>query len=148
MNLMRNVLFIVFIGFLILSCKPSEIIKGKYGTHSVNGNKYEFDTNSHKFSYQLNSGKIATGKFKIIHLSPERSLIICNNLIFKKNRVPFKELNEVSDSVYIGSYSTYKNLGATIFEINTKDKNNLTFRKTYANQLDETDDNGNFILHK
>lgn len=145
---MRNVLVILFIGFLILSCKPSEMIKGKYRTDSVNGNKYEFDTNSHKFSNQLNSGKITSGNFKIIYLSPERSLIICNDLIFKKNRVPFKELNEVSDSVYIGSFSTYKNLGATIFEINTKDKNNLTFRKTYANQLDETDDKGNFILHK
>ena len=106
---------------------------------------YEFDTNNNSYTYKNFNGTKREGKFKIVHLNKEKALLICNDLVFKKNRYPIKELNQQGDSVYIGSYSAIRNLGATIFEINSYDKKNITFRKTHANDLENLEEEGILI---
>lgn len=130
---------------ILISCKSESILTGrKYQTDSVNENIFTFDMKSHKYSEKMASGSIGKGKFKTFVLSSEKILIVCNNMIWKKNSGYIKEMNKTGDSVVVGVFDGYKNLGSTIFEITLKEKK-LSFRKTYANQLQLTESEGTLI---
>ncbi|MBE8724005.1 hypothetical protein C4F50_03520 [Flavobacterium sp. KB82] len=90
------------------------------------------------------SGTIGKGKFKTFVLSSEKILIVCNDIIWKKNSGDIKEMNKTGDSIVVGVFDGYKNLGSTIFEITLKEKI-LSFRKTYVNQLQQTESEGTLI---
>ncbi|MFC4738961.1 hypothetical protein ACFO3U_03040 [Flavobacterium ponti] len=141
---MRKI-FLLLICTIVISCKSSFIEKGKYKINSANGSIYEFDTDNNSYTYKNLNGTKREGKFKIVHLNKEKVLLICNDLVFKKNRYPIKELNQQGDSLYIGSYSAIKNLGATIFEINICNKEKITFRKTNTNDLENSNEKGILI---
>lgn len=99
---------------------------------------------SHNYSKKMLSGTIGKGKFKTFVLSSEKILIVCNNIIWKKNSGDIKGMNKTGDSVVVGVFDGYKNLGSTIFEVTSKEKK-LLFRKTYVNQLQLTESEGTLI---
>ncbi|MNE39125.1 hypothetical protein D3C80_1330590 [compost metagenome] len=77
-------------------------------------------------------------------LSPEKTLIVCSDIIWKKTSDDIEEMNNTSDSLVAAVFNRYKNLGSTIFEITSKEKK-LSFRKTYTNQLQQTESEGALI---
>lgn len=130
---------------ILISCKSESILTGrKYQTDSVNESIYTFDMKSHNYSKKMVSGTIGKGKFKTFVLSSEKILIVCNDMIWKKTSGDIKEMNKTGDSVVVGVFDGYKNLGSTIFEITLKEKK-LSFRKTYVNQLQQTESEGTLI---
>jgi hypothetical protein len=139
---MKKCFALLFIIVLLISCKSSKVLVGKYQIVSVNYN-YIFDMNSQRYSSNNLNGNTSKGKFRIIPLSSQKMLIICNDLVFSKNADFIKELDKSSgDSINIGMYHSYKILGSTIFEIDVTNKDSLTFRKTYSNELTKTKDIG------
>jgi len=135
-------LLVVFI--LVNSCKSEAFKIGKYQTDSVNGDDFTFDMYRHTYSKKNSSGSIAKGRFKTFILSPEKTLIICNDMILKRTSGDIKEANSVDDSVVKGVLDGFKNLGSTVFEITSKNEI-LLFRKTYVNQLQKTESEGILI---
>ncbi|MCM0666553.1 hypothetical protein [Flavobacterium tyrosinilyticum] len=130
---------------ILISCKSESILTGrKYQTDSVNEGIYTFDMKSHNYSEKRVSGTIGKGKFKTFVLSPEKTLIVCNDINWGKTSGDIKEMNKTGDSVVAGVFDGYKNLGSTIFEITSKEKK-LSFRKTYTNQLQQTESEGALI---
>jgi len=141
---MNKTILLLLLTILIQSCKSEAIMNGKYQTDSVNESVYTFDMNKHNYSKELNNGTIAKGKFKTYVLSPEKTLIVFNDIILKRTSGDVKEANKAGDSITIGVFDGYKNLGSTTFEITSKGEN-LSFRKTYLNQLQQTESEGTLI---
>ncbi|KAF2081700.1 hypothetical protein [Flavobacterium sharifuzzamanii] len=130
---------------ILISCKSESILTGrKYQTDSVNEGIYTFDMKSHNYSEKRVSGTIAKGKFKTFVLSSEKTLIVCSDKNWKKTSGDIKEMNKTGDSVAVGVFDGYKNLGSTIFEITSQGKK-ISFRKTYLNQLQQTESEGILI---
>jgi hypothetical protein len=143
-----NIIIILFLCFEIISCKPTSNLKGNYQTVSTDSLVYNFDMKNHKYQVKVNNKVKKKGKFKIVDLSSEKTLLICNEIIMKRTGGFIKELDKSGDSIVIGVYDGYKNLGPILFEI-TKDINqNLSFRKTYVNELEETELEGKLIPKK
>ena len=140
---MKKFLVSLFLLLLITSCKTSSNLTGEYVTNNI---QYTFNMNNHSYIQKYNNGKFSKGKFKTIMLNSEKTLIVCNDMVFKRTDGILKEMNNCRDSIAIGVFDGYKNAGATIFEITLKD-GNLLFRKTYANLLQETDGEG-FLIKK
>lgn len=141
---MNKAILLLLLSILINSCKSEAIMNGKYQTDSVNEGVYTFDMNNHNYSKELKNGTIAKGKFKTFVLSSEKVLIVFNDIILKRTSGDVKEANKVGDSIVIGVFDGYKNLGSTIFEITSKEKK-ILFRKTYVNQLEKTESEGTLI---
>jgi hypothetical protein len=141
---MNKTILLLTLTILIHSCKSDAIITGKYQTDSVNESVYTFDMNKHNYSEKMSSGTIAKGKFKTFVLSNEKTLIILNDIIYKRASGDVKEAKKTGDSIVIGVFDGYKKLGSTIFEITSKGEN-LSFRKTYLNQLQQTESEGTLI---
>ncbi|WP_428228942.1 hypothetical protein [Flavobacterium sp.] len=145
LKLMNKYILLLLLSILINSCKSESILTGrKYQTDSINENIYTFDMKSHNYSKKMVSGTIGKGKFKTFVLSSEKILIVCNDIIWKKTDTDIKEMDKTGDSVVVGVFDGYKNLGSTIFEITSKEKK-LLFRKTYVNQLQQTESEGALI---
>lgn len=142
---MNKYILIPLLSILINSCKSESILIGrKYQTDSVNESIYTFDMKSHNYSKKMNSGTIEKGKFKTFVLSSEKILIVCNDIIWRKTGSDIKEMDKTGDSVVVGMLDGYKNLRSTIFEITSKEKK-ISFRKTYVNQLQQTESEGTLI---
>ena len=136
----------LFLCFEIISCKSSAHLKGNYQTVYKDSLVYNFDMKRHKYQVEVNNKVKRNGKFKIVELSSEKTLLICNEMLIKRAGNFIKELNKSGDSTVVGVYDGYKNSGPLLFEI-TKDMNeNLSFRKTYLNELTETEMEGKLIL--
>ncbi|MNK98922.1 hypothetical protein D3C87_1193010 [compost metagenome] len=130
---------------ILISCKSESILTGrKYQTYSLNKSTYTFDMKRHSYSKQMGNGTLEKGKFKTFVLSPEKTLIVCSDIIWKKTSDDIEEMNNTSDSLVAAVFNRYKNLGSTIFEITSKEKK-LSFRKTYTNQLQQTESEGALI---
>ncbi|URM35226.1 hypothetical protein [Flavobacterium anhuiense] len=99
---------------------------------------------SHNYSKKMASGTIAKGKFKTFVLSSEKTLIVCNDIILRKTSDDIEEMNDTGDSLVANLFNRFKNLGSTVFEITSKEKK-LSFRKTYVNQLQQTESEGTLI---
>jgi hypothetical protein len=100
--------------------------------------------NDKKFSHKLGNGSLSNGKFKILVLSSEKTLLVCNDMILKRSDGFIKEKNKAGDSVVVGTFDGYKNLGSTVFEITSKGET-LNYRKTYTNELQKTESGGILI---
>jgi len=142
----KTILLLLFV-ILIISCKSEAIMTGKYKTDSINESVYTFDMNKHNYSIELSNGTIAKGKFKTFILSSEKTLIVFNDIILKRTGGDVKEANKAGDSIVIGVLDGYKNVGSTVFEITSKEEI-LSFRKTYVNQLQQTESEGTLIKNK
>lgn len=99
---------------------------------------------SHNYSKKMLSGTIGKGKFKTFVLSSEKTLIVCNDIILRKTSDDIEEMNDTGDSLVANLFNRFKNLGSTVFEITSKEKK-LSFRKTYVNQLQQTESEGTLI---
>ena len=130
--------------FLLISCKTNSKLTGKYQANLSDSTNYIFNFTNKQFTHKLQSGNLAKGKFKTLVLSSEKTLLVCNNVIFKRSGGLIKETNSTGDSITIGTFIGYKNFGATVFEITSK-KDSLSFRKTYANELQKTESEGTLI---
>jgi hypothetical protein len=140
-----NTIIVLFLCCEIISCKSSTNLKGNYQTISTDSLVYNFDMKHHKYQVEVNNIVKRNGKFKIVELSTEKTLLICNEIKFERAGGFIKELDKNGDSTVTGVYHGYKILGAVLFEI-TKDINeNLSFRKTYVNELKETEMEGKLI---
>ncbi|KAF2329132.1 hypothetical protein [Flavobacterium nitrogenifigens] len=140
-----NKYILLLILLILISCKSESILTGrKYQTNSVNEGIYTFDMKSHNYSEKKVSGTIAKGKFKTFVLSSEKTLIVCNDMILRKTSDDIEEMNNIGDSLVAAVFNRYKNLGSTVFEITSKEKK-LSFRKTYVNQLQQTESEGTLI---
>jgi len=145
---MKNLLLLALFCFFIISCASKDKMTGTYKINFNKDNDYIFDMDNQSYTSVYKSGSIAKGKFKVVRLSSERILLVCNDLIFKNGHDYIKDINEKEDSVYIGVEHWYKNLGSTVFEINKKDTENLKYRKTYGNQIEKTEETGILIRIK
>ena len=134
----------ILISFLLISCKTNSKLTGKYQANLSDSTNYIFNMTNKQFTHKLSSGTLAKGKFKTLVLSSEKKLLVCNDIVFKRSGELIKEKNSTGDSITIGTFSGYKNFGATVFEITTK-KDSLLIRKTYANKLQKTESKGILI---
>jgi hypothetical protein len=142
---MKKIFFVLFISFAIISCKSSSDLKGIYQTISSDSKVYHFDMKNKKYNIEVKNEIEREGKFKTVKLSSKKTLIICSEMILKKTNGFIKELDKNGDSIVVGVYDGYKNLGATLFEI-TKDVNgSLSFRKTYVNEIKNTEIEGKLV---
>ncbi|MDI9312557.1 MAG: hypothetical protein QM535_20265 [Limnohabitans sp.] len=140
---MKIITFILF-SFLLLNCKSNSKLIGKYQANLTDSTNYTFNLSNKKYTHKFHSGTVGKGKFKIIVLSSEKTLLVCNELVFKKGGGLIKETNSEGDSITVGTFNGYKNFGNTVFEITSK-KDSLLFRKTYANKLQKTESEGILI---
>lgn len=130
---------------ILISCKSESILTGReYQTDSINESIYTFDMKSHNYSKKMLSGTIAKGKFKTFVLSSEKTLIVCSDKNWRKTSDDIEEMNNIGDSLVAAMFNKYKNLGSTVFEITSKEKK-LSIRKTYTNQLQQTEGEGVLI---
>jgi len=142
---MNKYILLLLLSILMNSCKSESILTArKYQTDFVNEGIYTFDMKSHNYSEKRVSGTIGKGKFKTFVLSSEKTLIVCNDIILRKTSDDIEEMNDTGDSLVANLFNRFKNLGSTVFEITSKEKK-LSFRKTYANQLQQTESEGILI---
>lgn len=140
---MKNTFFLL-ISFLVISCKTNSKLVGEYQINLSDSTYYTFNLANKKYIKKLSSGSFAKGKFRILDLSSEKKLFVCNEIILRRANGLMKETNSSGDSITIGTFSAFKNLGATVFEITLK-KDTLLFRRTHVNQLHETENEGILI---
>lgn len=140
---MKNILFLL-ISLLVISCKTNSKPVGEYQINLSDSTYYTFNLANKKYTKKLSSGSIAKGKFKILDLSSEKKLFVCNEMILRRANGLIKETNSSGDSITIGTYSGFKNLGATVFEITSKN-DILFYRKTHVNYLQDTESEGILI---
>lgn len=140
---MKNII-IFLISFLVISCKTNSKLIGEYQTNSSDSTYYNFNMNDKKYTQKLENGSFAKGKFKILVLSSEKTLLVCNDMILKRTDGLIREKNNAGDSVVVGTYDGYQNLGSTVFEITSKEEI-LEYRKTHANELQKTESKGILI---
>ena len=137
---MKRIIFIL-ISFFIISCKTTSKLRGEYQANLSDSTHYLFNLANKKYIHKWSNGQLSKGKFKILNLSSEKKLFVCNELIFKRRGGLVKEATSSGDSITIGAYTGYENLDATVFEITSKEKN-LLYRKTYINELQKTESEG------
>ena len=137
-------IIIFLISFLVISCKTNSKLIGEYQTNSSDSIHYNFNMNNKMYTHKLGNGSFAKGKFKIIVLSSEKTLLICNDMILKKTDGLIGMKNNDRDSVVVGNFDGYKNLGSTVFELTSKGEI-LNYRKTYTNELQKTESGGVLI---
>lgn len=140
---MKSIIFIL-ISFLIISCRSNSKLTGDYKANLSDSTHYTFNLDNKQYTHKWPNGKFSKGKFKILDLSLEKKLLVCNELILKRAGGLIKEATNSADSITIGAYIGYKNFGATVFEITSKEKT-LLYRKTYANELQKTESEGTLI---
>lgn len=127
------------------SCKSSSTLVGVYQTSSTDSVRYSFDMDKHKFTKHFIHEHIGKGSFKTVVLSSEKTLLVCNTMIIRKNAGLIKEANAVGNSSSIGVSHGFKILGNEVFEITSKKDGTFLFRKTHTNQLQETEDEGTLV---
>lgn len=137
-------IIILLISFLVISCKSNSKLIGEYQTNSSGNTEYIFNLSNKQYTQKLGNRGYAKGKFKILVLSSEKTLLVCNDMILKKIDGFIKEKENASDSISIFNLNGYKNLGSTVFEITSKEET-LTYRKTYTNDLKKTESEGALI---
>ena len=140
---MKSIILILTI-FLVISCSSNSKLTGEYQANLSDSTHYTFNLGNKQFTHKWQSGVFSKGKFKILDLSSEKKLLVCNELIIKRGGGLIREKNSLGDSITIGTYTGYKNLGTTVFEITSKEKT-LLYRKTYANALQKTESEGILI---
>lgn len=140
---MKN-LTLVLISFFVISCKSNSKLIGEYLTNSANGTEYIFNFKNKQYTKRLPSGSFAKGKFEILTLSSEKTLLVCNDKIWKRTDDFSNEQDKAGDSIVDKFFNGYKNLGETVFEITSKEAN-LLYRKTYTNDLQKTESEGILI---
>lgn len=137
-------IMILMICFLILSCKSNSKLIGEYQANISDSTHYTFNFATKKYTHKWPNGTFSKGNFKILDLSSEKKLLVCNEVVLKRGGGLVKEASSSGDSITIGAYMGYKNFGATVFEIGSKE-NPLLYRKTFANELQKTESEGILI---
>ena len=140
---MKSIIFIL-ISFLIISCRTNSKLIGEYQANLSDSTHYIFNLTNKQYTHKWPGGKLSKGKFKVLNLSSEKKLLVCNELVLKRGGGLIKEANGSGDSITIGAYMGYKNFGATVFEITSTEKT-LKYRKTYVNELQKTESEGTLI---
>lgn len=140
---MKN-LTLILISFLVISCQSNSKIIGEYLTNSADSTEYIFNFKNKQYTKRLRSGSFAKGKFELLALSSEKTLLVCNDVIWKRTNDFYNEQDKDGDSIVDKFFYGYKNLGATVFEITSKDAT-LRYRKTYSNDLQKTESEGVLI---
>ncbi|RKR11237.1 hypothetical protein C8C83_2941 [Flavobacterium sp. 90] len=143
---MKSIIFIL-ISFLIISCRTNSKLRGEYQANLSDSTNYTFNLSAKQYTHKWPSGKFSKGKFKILDLSSKKKLLVCNEFVLIRVNGIIKEASGSGDSINIGTYSGYKNFGATVFEITSKEKT-LQYRKTYANDLKKTESEGVMLKMK
>lgn len=140
---MKNII-IILISFLVISCKTTSKLIGEYQANLSDSTHYAFNFANKQYTHKWPNGTFSKGKFKVLDLSSEKKLLVCDELIFKRANGLIKEANVTGDSIYVGTYFGHQNFGQTVFEI-TKTEKTLLYRKSYANKLQKTDSEGILI---
>lgn len=143
---MKSIIFIL-ISFLLISCRTNSKLTGEYQANLPDSTNYTFNLSAKQYTHKWPGGTFSKGKFKILDLSSEKKLLVCNELVLKRANGVIKEANGSGDSINIGTYTGYKNFGGTVFEITSKEKT-LRYRKTYANELQKTESEGIMVKIK
>ena len=137
---MKNI-FLFLITFLVISCKTNSKLMGEYQANLSDSTNYTFNFANKQYTHKWPNGTFSKGKFKILDLSSEKKLLVCNELIYKRANGVIREANISGDSINVGTYFAYQKFGKTVFEITSTEKT-LLYRKTYADKLQKTDSEG------
>lgn len=140
-------IIILLISFLLISCKSNSKLIGEYKANLSDSTVYYFNLSKEQYIHKKKSGGFSKGKFKTLYLNSEKILIVCNDMTWKRTDGFIKEKNNSADSIVVGVWDGFKNLGSTVFEITSKEKT-LLYRKTYTNELQKTDSEGILVTVK